>query len=53
MLFGDNLESDVAGAKGVGMRAILVLTGVSSRQDASLLPPEKQPDEIIDGLTRI
>jgi ribonucleotide monophosphatase NagD (HAD superfamily) len=33
LLVGDNLESDTAGARSVGMRAALVLTGVSTRAD--------------------
>ena len=38
VLIGDNLESDVAGAKGVGMQTVLVLTGVSGRGDVEKLP---------------
>ena len=32
VLIGDNLESDIAGAKGVGMKTILTLTGVATRK---------------------
>ena len=38
VLIGDNLESDIAGAKGVGMKTILTLTGVATREDAGKLP---------------
>lgn len=50
VLVGDNLESDIAGAKGVGMRAVLVLTGVSAAEDAARLPASLRPDWIVPGL---
>jgi len=50
VLVGDNLESDIAGAKSVGMRTILTLTGVTTRQDAARLTPDKRPDAIITDL---
>jgi HAD superfamily hydrolase (TIGR01450 family) len=53
VLVGDNLESDIAGAKGVGMKTVLVLTGVSNRQDAERLPPSLRPDWIAAGLTEL
>ena len=53
VLIGDNLESDIAGAKGVGMKTILTLTGVATRDDVEKLPPEKMPDWIIEDLTAI
>ena len=51
VLIGDNLESDIAGAKGVGMKTILTLTGVATRDDVQRLPPAARPDWIIDDLT--
>jgi len=53
VLLGDNLESDIAGAKKVGMKTVLVLTGVSRREDAERLPIESHPDWIVDDLTEI
>ena len=53
VLVGDNLESDIAGAKGVGMKAVLVLTGVSSRDDAARLPPDLRPDWVSAGLPEL
>jgi ribonucleotide monophosphatase NagD (HAD superfamily) len=50
VLVGDNLESDIAGAKSVGMKAVLVLTGVSGREDVARLPPELRPDWVAAGL---
>lgn len=50
VLIGDNLESDIAGGRGVGMATILILGGVSSREDAEALPPDRRPDAIIQSL---
>jgi HAD superfamily hydrolase (TIGR01450 family) len=50
VLVGDNLESDIAGAKGVGMSAVLVLTGVSGCDDVARLPAAMRPDWVIRGL---
>jgi NagD protein len=51
VLIGDNLESDVQGARRVGMKAILTLTGVTRRRDLATAPPELQPDMVIEDLT--
>jgi NagD protein len=50
VLIGDNLESDIAGAKGVGMTAGLVLTGVSTRADVNRLPANLMPDFVLESL---
>jgi 4-nitrophenyl phosphatase len=50
VLLGDNLESDIAGAKGVGMTAGLVLTGVSTRADVERVPGHLRPDFLMEGL---
>jgi glycerol 3-phosphatase-2 len=53
LLVGDNLESDIMGAKAMGMRTVLTLTGVARRSDLTSLPPEAQPDLIIEDLTEM
>ena len=53
MLIGDNLESDIAGGKHVGMKTILTLTGVARREDLGRLSPELQPDAVIEDLTGV
>ncbi|HZK82282.1 MAG TPA: HAD hydrolase-like protein [Humisphaera sp.] len=53
VLIGDNLESDIAGAKGVGMKTILTLTGVATREDAARLPESARPDWVIEDLTTL
>ncbi|MDB5295556.1 MAG: family HAD-type hydrolase, partial [Phycisphaerales bacterium] len=53
VLVGDNLESDIAGARGVGMRTILTLTGVTSQADADAAPPHLRPDAVIESLAEL
>jgi 4-nitrophenyl phosphatase len=50
VLIGDNLESDVAGAKKVGMQTVLVLTGVSGRGDVERLAAEARPEGVVEDL---
>jgi HAD superfamily hydrolase (TIGR01450 family) len=53
VLAGDNLESDIAGAKGVGMTAVLVLTGVATREDVARVPATLRPDLVVAGLPEL
>jgi glycerol-1-phosphatase len=53
VLVGDNLESDIAGAKAVAMRAALVLTGVASSDDVARLPAAMRPDWVVPGLPEL
>lgn len=53
LLIGDNIESDILGAKSVGMRTILTLTGVARRGDLASLPAESQPDLVVEDLTEL
>lgn len=50
VLIGDNLESDVAGARQVGMRAILPLTGITKRQHLEHVDPSIAPDAVVEDL---
>jgi ribonucleotide monophosphatase NagD (HAD superfamily) len=50
VLIGDNLESDIAGARAMGMQAILTLSGVTRRRDLMNLPAQKQPHWVIEDL---
>lgn len=45
---GDRLDTDILGARRAGMRAILVLTGISRRADLADSPV--QPDLVVDDL---
>jgi HAD superfamily hydrolase (TIGR01450 family) len=53
VLIGDNLEADILGAKRVGMRTILTLTGVTRRRDLLAVAPEDQPDMVVEDLTEV
>jgi NagD protein len=50
VLIGDNLESDIAGGRSVGMATVLTLGGVSTRDDAQRLPEAMRPDAVIRDL---
>jgi 4-nitrophenyl phosphatase len=53
ILIGDNIESDVVGAKALGMKTILVLTGVVGRGDLGGILPEHQPDIVLEDLRQL
>jgi len=53
LLIGDNLESDIYGARALGMRTILTLTGVTRRRDLLSVPAEYQPDLVVEDLTEL
>jgi 4-nitrophenyl phosphatase len=51
VLIGDNLESDVAGGKSVGMTVILTLSGIARREE--LDNATVRPDAVIQNLTEL
>jgi ribonucleotide monophosphatase NagD (HAD superfamily) len=53
ILIGDNLEADIGGAKGVNMRTILSLSGVTRLADTENLAAELKPDLIIQDLREV
>jgi 3-hydroxyisobutyrate dehydrogenase len=50
-VIGDNLTTDIAGAKRAGLDAILVLTGMASRADVERVAI--QPDLVLDSLALV
>jgi ribonucleotide monophosphatase NagD (HAD superfamily) len=50
VLIGDNPESDISGGNAVGMRTILTLSGITTREDIATLPPTRRPDAVINDL---
>jgi HAD superfamily hydrolase (TIGR01450 family) len=46
IVIGDGLETDVAAARAVGARSVLMLTGVTSRARLDELPAADRPDEV-------
>jgi 4-nitrophenyl phosphatase len=53
VLVGDNLESDIMGAREVGMKTILTLGGVTRRRDLLHISGNMKPDWIIEDLTEL
>jgi 4-nitrophenyl phosphatase len=53
VLIGDNLESDIAGAKRLGMATVLTLTGVAHAADLAGIADELRPDQVVEDLTQV
>jgi 4-nitrophenyl phosphatase len=53
VLIGDNLEADIAGARRVGMKSILTLTGISTRQHHEAATADQRADWVIGGLDEL
>jgi phosphoglycolate/pyridoxal phosphate phosphatase family enzyme len=50
VMIGDRMDTDIAVGKRVGAQTVLVLTGVTSREEAASVSPDWQPDFIIGDL---
>lgn len=50
IMFGDRLETDIVGAKNVGITTCLVLSGVTTMKDLERLNENNSPDIIINSL---
>ncbi len=46
IVIGDGIGSDLAAARAVGARCILMLTGVATRAQVDALAPDEQPTEV-------
>ncbi len=46
VMIGDGIGTDLAAARAVGARCILMLTGVTTRAEVETLPPDEQPTAI-------
>ena len=49
VVIGDGLVTDIAAANAVGARSVLVLTGVSTAEQAAALPPGQGPTVVAQG----
>jgi len=49
VVIGDGLMTDIAAANAVGARSVLVLTGVSTAEQAAALPPGQRPTVVAGG----
>ncbi|MDH7568221.1 MAG: phosphoglycolate/pyridoxal phosphate family phosphatase [Armatimonadota bacterium] len=52
-LVGDRLDTDVLGGRRVGFRTVLVLTGVTTAEEAAQAPAEMRPDRVLSNLSRL
>jgi 4-nitrophenyl phosphatase len=46
IVVGDGIMTDLAGAKAIGARSVLMLTGIATQADVDALPPEERPDSV-------
>jgi HAD superfamily hydrolase (TIGR01450 family) len=46
VMIGDGLLTDIAAARAVGARSVLMMTGVSTVADLGALPPQERPTEV-------
>lgn len=53
LMIGDRLDTDIAGARAIGLASALVLTGVSTREEASSAPESMRPDLVVEELTEL
>ena len=53
VMVGDRLETDILVANRAGARSVLVLTGVTTREQAESATGELKPDRIIDTLAEL
>jgi 4-nitrophenyl phosphatase len=53
IMIGDNLDSDIAGAKAMGMHTILCLGGVTRESELSAVTPEREPDWVVKSLQEL
>jgi 4-nitrophenyl phosphatase len=53
VLIGDNLESDISGARRLDMTAWLTLSGITRREDLATLDPAQQPHGVIEDLREL
>ena len=45
-MIGDGIGTDLAAARAVGARCVLMLTGVTSREDVEALPDAERPTAV-------
>lgn len=53
LMIGDRAETDILGAKKIGLRTALVLTGVTTAEMAEQLPPEAAPEFVMEDLSAL
>jgi 4-nitrophenyl phosphatase len=46
VVIGDAIATDLAGARSIGARCVLMLTGITTRAEVDALPPDRHPDAV-------
>jgi glycerol 3-phosphatase-2 len=45
-VIGDAIGTDLAGARAVGARCVMMLTGITTREQLDALPPDERPTAV-------
>jgi len=53
LMVGDRLDTDVKVGRAVGVRTVLVLTGISSAEEARAAPEEMRPEWVLETLAEL
>jgi len=53
LMVGDRLDTDILCARRAGVSSVLVLTGVTSAEEAAAAPPDLRPDWVISRLPEV
>jgi HAD superfamily hydrolase (TIGR01450 family) len=53
VVIGDAIGTDMAGAKAIGARSVLMLTGITTRDEVEALPAEQRPDAVAADATEL
>ncbi len=53
VVIGDNLSTDIRGARALGARSVLVMTGVATRAQVGALPREERPTEVANDAVEL
>ena len=52
-MIGDGIATDLAAARAVGARSVLMLTGITSRADVDALPDSERPTAVAADATEL
>ncbi|HEY3413376.1 MAG TPA: HAD-IIA family hydrolase [Armatimonadota bacterium] len=53
VVIGDRLDTDIEAGRAAGVKTLLVLTGVTSREEGEAAPSHQRPDMIIPDLSQL
>ena len=52
-MIGDGIGTDLAAARAVGARCVIMLTGVSTREEVDALPADERPTAVAADATEL